>query len=146
RKSMTSTMLGPEPSGEDVRALIAYFRSLEPPPNPFLNTSGSLSDAAERGHEIFLSERAGCATCHRGEWLTDGEIHDVGTGRRLDRYKGYNTPSLRSVYQKVLLLHDGRYKSLDEVLTGVHQPGNVAGTGELTDMERADLIEYLKSL
>ncbi len=146
RKSLTSTMMGSEPSEDEVQALVAYFSDLKPPPNPFLASDGSLSAAAQRGREVFLGERAGCATCHRGEQLTDGEIHDVGTGRRLDRYQGYNTPSLRAVYQKPLLLHDGRCRSLNEVLTGVHQPGNVAGTGELTEAELSDLIEYLKSL
>jgi DNA-binding beta-propeller fold protein YncE len=146
RNSLTSTMQGPEPGEDDVRALIAYFAQLEPPPNPFLLPDGSLSAAARRGREVFQSPQAGCVTCHSGPELTDGEIHDVGTGRRMDRYQGYNTPSLRSVYQKTLLLHDGRSKSLEEVLTGVHRPGDVAGSGDLSSQQLSDLIEYLKSL
>ncbi|MCL4204082.1 MAG: beta-propeller fold lactonase family protein [Pirellulaceae bacterium] len=146
RNSLTSTMQGPEPSEDDVRAMLAYFNQLEPPPNPFLLRDGGLTAAAERGREVFQSPQAGCVTCHRGPELTDGEVHDVGTGRRMDRYSGYNTPSLRSVYQKTLLLHDGRSKSFEEVLTGVHRPGEVAGSGDLSDQQLSDLIEYLKSL
>ena len=90
---------------------------------------------------IFLS-----ATCHSGPHFTDGQIHDVGLGSTRDRYKGYNTPSLRGVYQKVKLLHDGRADSLRDVLTGPHAPENVAGSGQLTDDEVTDLLAYLKSL
>ena len=78
--------------------------------------------------------------------MTDGQIHDLGLGSPRDRYKGFNTPSLRGVYQKVKLLHDGRADSLEGVLTGPHAPEKVAGTGKLNDDEVSDLVEYLKSL
>ena len=66
RKSITSTMIGSMPSDEDVEAMVAYLKTLEPPPNPFRGPGDSCSDAAERGREIFLSERANCAACHNG--------------------------------------------------------------------------------
>lgn len=144
--SLTSTMQGPEPSQDDVQAMIAYFAQLPPPPNPHRPSDPETAAAVERGRAIFHSEGAGCAACHHGPELTDGQIHDVGTSRRMDRYNGYNTPSLRNVYHKTLLLHDGRARSLDQVLTGVHRPSNVAGTDDLTDAQLADLIEYLKTL
>jgi len=78
--------------------------------------------------------------------LTDGHIHDMGTGGKDDHYAGYNTPSLRGVYRKVQLLHDGRCTSLDELLRGPHNPQRVTGLGELTDQQREELIAYLKSL
>jgi DNA-binding beta-propeller fold protein YncE len=146
RNSLTSTMQGPVPSEDDVQAMAAYFSQLEPPPNPNHSPDAQLAAAVERGRQIFHSSEAGCITCHQGPELTDGQIHDVGTGRRMDRYHGYNTPTLRNVYHKTLLLHDGRAKSLEEVLTGVHRPSNVAGSRDLGDQELADLIEYLKSL
>ena len=43
-------------------------------------------------------------------------------------------------------LHHGRAKSLDELLSDLHSPAKVSGTRELTDQERADLVEYLKTL
>lgn len=146
RKSLTETMLGPPPDGEDIDALLAYFSQLEPPPNPFRASDGSLSAAAQRGERVFSSERAGCANCHSGPFFTDGEVHDVGLGARDDAYKGFNTPTLIGVYERVKLLHDGRAKTLDEVLAGPHNPAKVTGKGELSDEERSDLIEYLKSL
>lgn len=146
RKSLTETMQGPRPTDDDVQALVAYLSALAAPPNPHRRGQTELSDVAERGRQVFQSEKAGCANCHRGSYFTDGEIHDVGTGSSRDAYEGYNTPSLIGAYSRVRLLHDGRAKSLDELLTGPHSPDKVTGAGELTDGERADLIEYLKSL
>lgn len=146
RKSLTDTMLGPPPTDEDVRALTAFLDTLQSPPNPFRHDNGSLAEAAQRGKLIFESDKAGCANCHNGPYFTDGEIHDVGLNAPGDRYQGFNTPSLLSVYRKTHLLHDGRSTTLREVLTGPHNPQRVTGQGELTDEELEDLIAYLKSL
>ncbi|HTN75941.1 MAG TPA: beta-propeller fold lactonase family protein, partial [Pirellulaceae bacterium] len=146
RKSLTETMLGPKPTGDDIDALLAYFGQLAPPPNPFRPRDGKLSPAAERGQKVFASETAGCANCHSGDYFTDGENHDVGLGARGDAYKGFNTPSLIGVYERVKLLHDGRAASLREALTGPHSPAKVTGRGDLTDEQLTDLIEYLKTL
>ncbi|MCP4173915.1 MAG: c-type cytochrome [Fuerstiella sp.] len=145
-KSMTSTMLGRDPSDRDVSALLAYLDTLEAPPNPFRNSDGSLNAAARRGQQVFSSTKAGCANCHNGPQFTDGKIHDVGLGSDKDYYEGYNTPSLRGVYRKVRLLHTGRARSLERVVSDLHSPEVVTGQGRLTGQESADLIEYLKSL
>jgi YVTN family beta-propeller protein len=145
-KSLTDTMQGPKPTEDDVKTLTAYLETLQPPPNPHRGPKGELSAAAQRGQEIFRGEKAGCATCHNGPYFTDGKIHDVGLGSPSDRYKGYNTPSLVAVHNKVRLLHHGRARSLEQLLTEFHDPAKVTGLGELTETERKDLIEYLKSL
>lgn len=145
QKSITSTMIGPEPSEEDVTALLEYLKVLGPPVNPHRHQDGSLTAAAERGKAVFHGEAANCAQCHSGNYFTDGEIHDVGLNRRGDRYQGYNTPTLIGVYQKVRLLHDGRATSLEDVLTGAHAPEKVAGE-KLSEEQLRDLIAYLNSL
>lgn len=144
--SLTTTMLGEPPSEEDAVALAAFLDSLQLPPNPYRTDDGGLSEAAERGKAVFESRKAGCANCHHGPHLTDGQIHDVGLGSPNDRYEGYNTPSLRGVYRKVRLLHHGRARSLEQVVGELHRPESVAGEGKLTEQETADLIAYLKSL
>jgi YVTN family beta-propeller protein len=144
RKSLTETMLGPAPNDDDIAALVAFLSSREAPPNPYRVSEAA--DSVERGAAVFRSAKAGCTNCHRGECFTDGEIHDVGLGSPRDEYDGFNTPSLLGLYHRVRLLHDGRSKTLDDLLTGPHNPASVTGEGELTDAERADLIEYLKSL
>lgn len=145
-QSFTTTMQKRGISDEDARAVLAYLESLEPPQNPFRNSDGTFSAAAVRGKRVFESKQAGCANCHSGEYFTDGKIHDVGLGAVEDRYDGYNTPSLRGVYRKVRFLHDGRTKSLEEVLTDEHAPDKVAGEGPLSPSQLSDLVEYLKSL
>jgi len=146
KKSLTEAMLGPLPTDEDIAAVLAYLHARQPPPNPFRGKDGSLSAAAERGRRVFESKAAACANCHRGEYFTDGKIHDLGLGSPRDKYKGFNTPSLRGVYARVKLLHDGRVDSLEALLSGPHAPEHVAGTRPLTAEERRDLIEYLKTL
>ena len=70
----------------------------------------------------------------------------VGLEEPDDAYRGYNPPSLRGVYDKDPYLHDGRSKTLRDVLVGPHNPESVTGLGELTDAEVDDLVAYLKSL
>jgi cytochrome c peroxidase len=146
RKSLTDSMLGREPTEADVKALVAFLGTLEPPPNPYRASDGSLSAAARRGEAVFRGEKGGCARCHGGPYLTDGKVHDVGTGEAGDVYKGYNPPSLIGTYDRPKYLHDGRAKSLEELLTGPHSPEAVTGKGELTAEEVADLVAYLRSL
>lgn len=145
-KSITETMLGPEPTGEDVKALIAYLETLRPPPNPHRGGDGGLSEAAQRGKAVFESAKAGCARCHAGPYFTDDVVHDVGLGKASDVYAGFNPPSLVAVYDRMRYLHDGSAASLEKVLRGAHNPAGVTGRGELSEAELADLIEYLKSL
>lgn len=145
-KSLTSTMLGKAPKAEETQALLTYLDSLQQPPNPFRKPDGSLTEQALRGKAVFESQRAGCANCHNGPYFTDGRIHDVGLGSENDHYEGYNTPSLRGVYRKVRLLHTGRARDLQRVITDLHSPEKVSGSAILTEAETQDLIAYLKSL
>ena len=145
-KSLTSTLAGAKPTDEDIQAIVTFFGSLPAPPNPHVDKGGSISQAAQRGKTVFHSKVAGCAECHSGPHWTDGEIHDVGTGRRDDKYKGYNTPSLHNAYRRAEYLHDGRADTLEELLSGPHAPAKVTGEGELSAAQRRDLIEFLKTL
>lgn len=146
KRSMKETMLGKEPSEQDVKDVIAYLDTLTVPPSPHRGTDGKLSEAARRGAHVFRGEKAGCARCHNGPHLTDGRVHNVGTGERGDVYRGYNTPSLLGIHDRILYLHDGRAGSLEELLRGPHAPERVTGRGALTDAERDDLLAYLRSL
>jgi cytochrome c peroxidase len=146
RKSLTETMRGPVPTEEDISALLAFCRTLQRAPNSFLGPNGERSAAAERGRQVFASDRAGCANCHSGDYLTDGQVHDLGLTTEYDRYRDSNTPSLLGVGNRVALMHDGRAANLEELLDGPHNPAKVTGLGELNAEERRDLIEYLRSL
>jgi YVTN family beta-propeller protein len=145
-ESFTKSMQGTRPSDEEVQALIAFLGTLEYPRNPYRAPDGDLSSAAQRGALVFRSDKAACNRCHSGPEFTDGKIHVAGLEERDDAYSGYNPPSLRGVYDKDPYLHDGRSKTLEEALTGPHDPEGVGGVGTLSAGERADLIAYLKSL
>lgn len=146
RKSLAETMQGPPATEADVQALAAFLDALPLPPNSHRRSDGSLTEQAQRGKQVFESASAACAACHRGPYFTDGEIHDVGLSSEYDVYDGYNTPSLVGIANRARYLHHGRADTLDELLIDLHSPEKVSGTRQLTDAERADLIEYLKSL
>lgn len=145
KHSLKTTMVGPDPSDQDALALAEYLGSLQPPPNPYQNADGTLSPAAQRGKTLFTSKKGSCIDCHNGPLHSDQQIHDLGMGSTADAYRGYNTPSLRGVFRKVELLHDGRASNLLEVLSGDHAPEKVHGQA-LSKDETLDLIEYLKTL
>jgi mono/diheme cytochrome c family protein len=137
-----------EGKSADLDALAAYCNSLESPLSPHTLPGGRLSEAAKRGRKLFHSEKTGCATCHSGPDFTDKKRHDVGTGRG-DKFEKvgfeYDTPSLVRTYRNLSLLHDGSADSLEAILT--NNSGDKHGrTSHLTKEERADLVEFLKSI
>ena len=146
QNSFVSTMKGRKVNAESIEALRAYLATIKRPPNPFVGADGNLGAAALRGKLLFESSEVGCAECHSGPNFTDGEIHDVGMTRESDYYEGYNTPSLRGVYRKPRLLHDGRSRTLTDVLKEWHQPQEIGGGAKLSSDQLGDLIEYLKTL
>jgi mono/diheme cytochrome c family protein len=134
-------------------ALLEYQLSLQPPPAP----KGSFDrQAANRGARLFRDE-ARCSTCHQSPTFTDvlsGSprlvpfLHDpaeVGTeplyAARSATGK-YRTTPLRGLWQHAPYFHDGSAKDLDAV---VDHYDRLFGLN-LTAAQKADLVEYLKSL
>lgn len=116
-------------------AIGVYLMSLEPPKNPNATNSVEL----ERGQRVFRTE--GCDSCHTPPAYTNGKLvaapgfdvpadhpnrsdimdRSVATdpGAALKTRKGtgvYKVPSLRGLWYRRLLLHDGSLTSLDELL------------------------------
>jgi hypothetical protein len=129
-------------------ALREYQFSLEAPPPP----AGSFSaTAAQRGRGVFRGV-AGCARCHIPELeFTDvnlGRLHDPGeTGMdpgyaQRTTQKRYRTAPLRGAWQHPPYFHDGSAATLRDV---VEHYDSFLGLG-LTEQQKADLVEYLKSL
>jgi mono/diheme cytochrome c family protein len=128
-------------------ALRAYQLSLETPRPP----AGSFdAAAAERGRLVF-NGAARCSTCHSGPAFTDvnsGRLHDpVETGMD-PRYaartaqKRYRTTPLRALWQHPPYFHDGSAATLTDV---VEHYNGVRGL-RLSDQQKRDLVEYLKTL
>lgn len=129
------------------------------PPNPNRQANGELTAAQARGKDLFNRPDVGCAGCHVGGVGVDGAAHDVGTGASGDKIAAsfaglssksdvnqvagrFDTPSLRDLWNTAPYFHDGSSATLEAVLA---RPG-MGNAAKLTKAERADLIEYLKTL
>jgi mono/diheme cytochrome c family protein len=129
-----------------LQALEAYQLSLTAPAPP----SGSFDPAAaERGRSVFQSQGR-CATCHAGTRFTDApaRLHDPSevptdpTHAERSATGMYRTTPLRALWQHPPYFHDGSAATLGDV---VERYNAASGLG-LDDSEKADLVEYLKSL
>jgi mono/diheme cytochrome c family protein len=132
--------------------LQAYQLTLAAPPPP----AGSFdATAAARGKTLFAG-KAACATCHSGSELTDantrlhpvsdsmGEPEPPGVPSYASRSatKQYRTSPLKGVWQHPPYFHNGTAATLADVVN-IYDTRRALG---LTDAEKADLVEYLKSL
>ncbi len=136
-----------------LRALLQYQLSLRTPEPP----DGSFNRrAARRGRELFRNE-ARCDSCHRGPAFTDvlsgprwwvPLLHDpveVGMDARYAARSAtgkYRTTPLRGLQQHPPYFHDG---SAPDLLSVVNHYDRQFGLN-LTAAQKADLVEYLKSL
>lgn len=135
-------------------ALLAYQLSLRTPEPP----RGSFDHAAAaRGKQVFRNE-ARCASCHQQPALTDvlqhgrdGDVpflHDAVSVGQDPAYAmrtangKYRTTPLRGLLHHAPYFHDGSAQTLADVVAHYER---VFGLN-LTPGQRADLIEYLKSL
>ncbi len=114
-------------------ALAQFMKTLvssNSPYDQFLRNEKTLSDAEMRGYNIFFSEKGDCYHCHGSPLFTDNDFHNIGlvtksqndmgrylvTGNSADVGK-FKTPTLRNVALRDVFMHDGRFKSLHEVVT-----------------------------
>ena len=138
---------------KDLDAMALYTNSFGFRLSPHNPATGTLSPEAERGKTLFFSTDVNCASCHTGPYYSDStmtkpfKLHDVGTGGGENEKlgPGYDTPTLLGVYRTGPYLHDGRAKTLDDVLT--INPGDKHGkTSHLTKAQRDDVVAFLKAL
>jgi mono/diheme cytochrome c family protein len=133
-------------------ALQEYQLSLAAPAAP----AGSFDvAAAERGRVVF-NGAGNCASCQSGGLLSDGNVrlHAVsevvsepepnGAPSYAARTatKQYRTTPLRALWQHAPYFHNGVAKTLEEVVD-LYNTRNGLG---LTAQQKADLVQYLKSL
>lgn len=139
---------------KDLDALAIYTNSFQPKLSPNIPAPGKLSAEAERGKKLFFDKTVACATCHSGPYYTDSRlqkpflVHDVGTGDDPREKMGpeYDTPTLLGVYRNPPYLHDGRAKTLMDVLTTANPRDKHGKTSHLSKEQLADLVALLNSL
>lgn len=153
-----------------VQAIAAYERTILSGNAPFdrfqAGDTSALSAAAQRGLELFR-DKAKCANCHDGANFTDEMYHNLGVGMDqpqpdLGRYEvtnneedrgAFKTPTLRDIARTAPYLHDGSVKTLEDVIE-LYDKGGIKNLYlspkmvplHLTPQEKADLVEFLKSL
>jgi cytochrome c peroxidase len=134
----------------------------------------ALSPAQIRGLAVFQDpNRGNCAVCHtigkHSALFTDGRFHNTGEGvgeagdfSDVGRYHETNvptdtgaflTPILRNVAQTPPYMHDGRLKTLKEVVNFYAGQGNSNPFLDkemkrihLSGQDREDLVQFLESL
>jgi YVTN family beta-propeller protein len=129
----------------DAAAVDAYLKSLQPVPSPHLEIGG-LSAAAERGKQLFMSKQVGCAKCHPAPLFTDLKQHPSAEFGASDSGGSFDTPTLIEAWRTAPYLHDGRSKTVADIL-GKARHGSANGEiDRLSEQEIADLVEYVLSL
>src|SRR5262249_32009687 len=134
-------------------ALLQYQLSLKTPPPPARSFDEA---AAKRGEALFKGD-AKCATCHVPPTFTDvlagpdasaPLLHDpaeVGTDPAYalrTATKRYRTTPLRALWQHPPYFHDGRAADLLAVVNHYDAQFFL----KLTPKQKADLVEFLKSI
>lgn len=133
-------------------ALQAYQLTIEAPPPPM----GSFdSEAASRGKTVF-NGAGRCATCHSGPEFTDANIRlhqpnevvsepeaaGVPSYASRTATRQYRTAPLKGIWQHPPYFHNGSAATLEEVVALYDTRKGLA----LSTQDKADLVEYLKSL
>lgn len=138
-------VIGPDtPIGfTDIANAVAHFiafewRADDSPFDRLLRDGTPLAPGAAAGMALFYG-KAGCGTCHSGQFQTDHDFHAIAmpqigpgkksrfethfrddgrlqvTGRAEDAFR-FRTPSLRNVTQTAPYGHDGAYATLEGVV------------------------------
>ena len=152
-------------------AIAAFERTIVSQNSAFdkyiLGNNDAMTGGAIRGMALFKG-KARCVLCHNGPNFTDNQFHNLGVpqvgplkedlGRfmvsRQECDKGaFKTPTLRSIVETAPYMHDGVFKTLEEVVDFKNAGGGanpnlspLMKPLNLTAEERADLIAFLKAL
>jgi cytochrome c peroxidase len=149
------------------KAIASFERTIVSRDSPFdrwiQGDETAVNASVKRGFVLFTG-KANCAACHFGGNFTDQGFHNLGLEGSLDegRYakvpvkvlKGaFKTPTLRDVALTTPYMHSGVYRTLEEVVEHYDRGGDVKQnidpnikSLQLTDQEKKDLVEFLKSL
>lgn len=174
-KKLFKKVFGQAPNAKNLGAALAAFeQTLETVNSKFddwSNNLGTLSAEEERGRELFVGNKAKCFDCHSMEDFTDDEFKNIGlyngrdladigrfgiTGKESDKGK-FKTPGLRNVGVTAPYMHDGRFQTLEQVVSYyntpfmfVDDPINMDSLLQkplrLTVQEKSDLVAFLKTL
>jgi len=113
------------------------------------------TEQEQHGYDLFRND---CSKCHTEPLFTNGEfennklpvdtlLKDEGrfkiTGYEKDKYK-FKVPTLRNIEFSYPYMHDGRFKTLSQVMEHYTQKSGYANT--FTSIDKVDLIAFLLTL
>jgi cytochrome c peroxidase len=168
-KQQFQKVFGTDVTPENIAKAIASFErtvlSGNAPYDKFkAGDTSALSEAAQRGMKIFFG-KGHCSACHSGATFSDNSFHNIGVGMDaknpdLGRYEitkmagdkgAFKTPGLRDVAHTKPYMHDGTFKTLEEVIEHYDKGGTPNPQLDeeifplkLTAQEKADLITFMK--
>lgn len=148
-------------------AIATYERTIVSPWSPFDRwvdgDEQAVSVSAKRGFELFTG-KANCSGCHTGWNFTDNQFHDIGLetediGRAAiddsdpKNVHAFKTPSLRNTLYRAPYMHNGKTRSMDDVILhyiggGIRRP-SLSDKMHPLDLSRQDvddLIAFLRTL
>lgn len=164
-----------KPDAKNLAAAFAAFeQTLETVDSKFddwSNGLGKLTAQEERGRQLFIGDKAKCFDCHRMEDFTTDEFKNIGlyderklndaglyniTKKESDKGK-FKIPGLRNVAVTGPYMHNGMFKTLEEVLNYYNSPDWFVDNSinrddafktplRLTQQEKKDIIAFLKTL
>ncbi len=148
-------------------AIATYERTIVADWSPFdrwiEGDEDAISGSAKRGFVLFTG-KAQCSNCHTGWNMTDNKFHDIGMASDdIGRAKyepdnpkamySFKTPGLRNLTQRAPFGHDGSQENLELIVRhyesgGIQRPSLADEMKPflLTDSERQDLLDFLRSL
>jgi cytochrome c peroxidase len=155
-------------------AFAAYEKTLETVDSKFDDWSNDLKKLTaqeERGRQVFVGNKAKCFDCHFQEDFTDDKFKNIGlynettltdaglyniTKKESDKGK-FKTPGLRNIAVTAPYMHNGMFKTLEEVVEYYDNPAKVVPKAinidaalkqplNLTNKEKEDLVAFLKTL
>ena len=140
-----------------------------------LKSSNAKYDKVMRKEENFTSQeqhgydlfKMNCASCHKEPLFTDDKfeknglaldttLNDLGRIKMTNKpedYLRFKIPTLRNIQFTFPYMHDGRFKTLTEVVKHYNSlghdkslPKELAKPMNLSDNDRVDLVAFLKTL
>jgi cytochrome c peroxidase len=152
------------------KAIASFERTVVSTTSPFdrwrKGDKKALNESAQRGFDVFQNKGA-CAKCHQGFNFTDNGFHNIGVRsltdtedegrfahRKIKILKGaFKTPTLRDIELTAPYMHNGLYKTLEEVVDHYDRGGDVKTNLSpnifplgLSAQDKADLVAFMKSL
>lgn len=150
------------------KALASFERTVLCSESPFdrwrQGDARAVSDSAKRGFELFEG-KANCTACHQGFNFSDDGFHNIGlksaegdVGRfglkKVASMRGaFKTPTLRDIALTGPYMHNGAYRTLDEVVDHYDRGGDTKDNLDhnmkplgLNAQEKADLVAFMKTL